>query len=54
MDQHSLDGGLLSVGAGNRQSPLSGMLGLRGNPVQQQRPTRDGFKMLVRLGQTHE
>ena len=54
MGQHGLDGGLLNVGAGDRQSPWSGMLGLRGNPVQQQRSIRDGFKMLVRLGQTHE
>ena len=54
MGQHGLDGGLFAVGAGNRQSPLSGLLSLRGNPVQPQRSTRDRLKMLVRLGQTHE
>ena len=54
MGQYSLDGGLLSVRAGDGQSPLSSMARLDGNPVQQQRPTRDGFKMLVRLGEAHE
>jgi len=52
--QYGLDGGLLGVQAGDRETCLSGVVCVRGDAMQQERSTGDRLEMFVWLGQPHE
>ena len=45
---------MLTIGAGDVDGGLSGMLGLPADRVEQQRPAGDRFAMLVRVGEADE